>query len=121
MFNLKILIFTIAILICNILYANSRPEWFIPPPLDPTGLELETVEIDDGVFALLSNKPFTDNAGFVVGEDFFLVIDAHFNGEMGNQIISAVNEVTDLPVECSKNSSEVGISTGSVSRVLNTC
>lgn len=98
-FNLKILIFTIAILICNNLYANSRPEWFIPPPLDPTGLELETVEIDEGVFALLSNKPFTDNSGFVVGEDFVLVIDAHFNGEMGNQIISAVKKVTDLPIK----------------------
>ena len=69
MFNLKILIFTIAILICNILYANSRPEWFIPPPLDPTGLELETVEIDDGVF-LIDDLVFAlDDLNLGLGEN----------------------------------------------------
>ena len=92
MFNLKSLVFIGLFLICTILHANNRPEWFIPPPLDPTGVELETLEIDEGVFALLSNTPFADNTGFVVGENSVLVIDAHFTGEMGEQIIAAVKK-----------------------------
>jgi len=99
MFNLKSLVFIGLFLICTILHANNRPEWFIPPPLDPTGVELETLEIDEGVFALLSNTPFADNTGFVVGENSVLVIDAHFTGEMGEQIIAAVKKVTDLPIK----------------------
>ena len=99
MFNLKALVFIGLYSICMILYANDRPEWFVPPPLDPTGVELETLEIDDGVFALLSNTPFADNTGFVVGENSVLVIDAHFTGEMGKQIIAAVKKVTNLPIK----------------------
>ena len=72
---------------------------FIPPPLDPSGVKLETVELYDGVFALMSNTPFADNSGFVVGDDFVLVIDAHFTGNMGKQIIDAVKKITDLPIK----------------------
>ena len=80
-------------------FSNERPPWFIPPPLDPTGVELETKKLDEGVYALLSNTPFADNAGFIVGKDCVLVVDAHFNGEMGLQIIESVKKVTNLPIK----------------------
>ena len=99
MFDLKSLVFIGLFLICTILHANDRPDWFVPPPLDPTGVKLEALEIDEGVFALLSNTPFADNTGFVVGENSVLVIDAHFTGEMGEQIIAAVKKVTNLPIK----------------------
>src|SRR5688500_9491292 len=53
-----------------------RPPAFIPPPLNPTGVVLETRRLDEGVYALLANTPFTDNGGFVVGKNAVLVIDA---------------------------------------------
>ena len=99
MFNLKTLCLISTFLFCSIFYANTRPEWFVPPPLDPSGVELETVKLHDGVFALMSNTPFADNSGFVVGDDAVLVIDAHFTGNMGKQIIDAVKKVTDLPIK----------------------
>ncbi|MFL2704389.1 MAG: MBL fold metallo-hydrolase [Gammaproteobacteria bacterium] len=95
---LKILVITLGLNFTN-LSANDRPEWFIPPPLNPEGVQLETVKLDDGVYALLSNTPFADNAGFIVGKDSVLVVDAHFNGKMASQIITAVREVTNLPIE----------------------
>ena len=70
MFNLKTLFLISTFLFCSAFYANARPEWFVPPPLDPSGIKLETVELYDGVFALMSNTPFADNSGFVVGDDF---------------------------------------------------
>ena len=95
---LKILLVTLGLNLNN-LSANDRPAWFIPPPLNPEGVELETVKLDDGVYALLSNTPFADNAGFIVGTNSVLVVDAHFNGKMASQIITAVREVTNLPIE----------------------
>jgi cyclase len=95
---LKILLITLGLNFNN-LSANDRPAWFIPPPLNPEGVELETVKLDDGVYALLSNTPFADNAGFIVGTNSVLVVDAHFNGKMASQIITAVREVTNLPIE----------------------
>ena len=99
MLHLKSLPVLVVFLFCSIASSNSRPEWFIPPPLDPSGVKLETVELYDGVFALMSNTPFADNSGFVVGDDFVLVIDAHFTGNMGKQIIDAVKKITDLPIK----------------------
>ena len=82
--------------------AESAPstlaEGFPPPPLHPGGALLETKELAPGVYALVSNKPPTDNSGFVVGEDGVLVIDAHINGEMANKIQAAVRRVTDKPI-----------------------
>lgn len=95
---LKILLVTLGLNFNN-LSANDRPAWFIPPPLNPEDVELETVKLDDGVYALLSNTPFADNAGFIVGTNSVLVVDAHFNGKMASQIITAVREVTNLPIE----------------------
>ena len=99
MLHLKSLLVLVVFLFCSIASSNPRPEWFIPPPLDPSGVKLETVELYDGVFALMSNTPFADNSGFVVGDDAVLVIDAHFTGNMGKQIIDAVKKVTDLPIK----------------------
>ena len=99
MFNLKTLCLISTFLFCSTFYANARPEWFVPPPLDPSGVELETVKLHDGVFALMSNTPFADNSGFVVGDDAVLVVDAHFTGNMGKQIIDAVKKITDLPIK----------------------
>ena len=98
MLHLKSLLAVLVFLFCSIASSNARPEWFVPPPLDPSGAKLETVELYDGVFALMSNTPFADNSGFVVGDDAVLVIDAHFTGSMGKQIIDAVKKVTDLPI-----------------------
>ena len=68
------------------------------PPLHPEGAVLETHELAPGVYALISNKPPTDNSGFVVGEKGVLVIDAHINGDMARQIQTRVREVTDKPI-----------------------
>ena len=76
----------------------AAPEGFIPPRLNPTGAELETRELDDGVYALVSTIPGVDNSGFVVGSRGVLVIDAHINGTMAGKIQVAVRAVTDLPI-----------------------
>ena len=59
---------------------TQAPPGFIPPPLNPTGVWLETKELAPGVYGLLCSKPPVDNSGFVVGEHGVLVIDAHING-----------------------------------------
>ncbi len=74
------------------------PAGWLPPPLDPTGVQLRTKELASGVYALLSPKPPVDNSGFVVGERGVLVIDAHINGTMARQIQAAVRAVTDKPI-----------------------
>jgi cyclase len=74
------------------------PAGWLPPSLDPTGVELQTKELAPGVYALLSPKPPVDNSGFVVGERGVLVIDAHINGAMARQIQAAVRAVTDKPI-----------------------
>ena len=76
----------------------GAPEGFIPPPLHPEGVELQTKELSPGVYALLSGAPAVDNSGFVVGDRGVLVIDAHINGEMAGQIQDAVRAVTDKPI-----------------------
>ena len=71
---------------------------FLPPPLHPKGVRLETKELAPGVYALLSNRPGVDNSGFVVGDRGVLVIDAHINGDMARQIQHAVRQVTAKPI-----------------------
>ena len=74
------------------------PVGWVPPPLDPTGVQLRTQQIGPGVYALLSSRPPVDNSGFIVGEKGVLVIDAHINGAMARQIQAAVRAVTDKPI-----------------------
>ena len=74
------------------------PKGWLPPPLDPAGVQLQTKELAPGVYALLSSRPPVDNSGFVVGEKGVLVIDAHINGAMARQIQAAVRKVTDKPI-----------------------
>ncbi len=74
------------------------PAGWLPPPLDPTGVQLQTKQLAPGVYALLSTRPPVDNSGFIVGEKGVLVIDAHINGAMARQIQDAVREVTDKPI-----------------------
>ena len=74
------------------------PEGFFPPPLHPEGITLETVPLGKDVYALLSNHPGVDNSGFIVGERGVLVIDAHINEEMAQQIQDAVKRVTRKPI-----------------------
>lgn len=82
----------------NIVIAQSPPEGFVPPALNPDGVTLSVKPLGNNVYALLSSKPPVDNAGFVVGEDGVLVIDAHINEKMAKQIIHAVRSVTDKPI-----------------------
>ena len=77
---------------------STLAEGFPPPPLHPEGVVLETRELAPGVYALVSNKPPTDNSGFVVGENGVLVIDSHISGDMARQIQARVREVTDKPI-----------------------
>ena len=77
---------------------TTLAEGFPPPPLHPEGVVLETRELAPGVYALVSNKPPTDNSGFVVGEKGVLVVDSHINGDMARQIQARVREVTDKPI-----------------------
>ncbi len=74
------------------------PAGWVPPPLDPTGVQLQTQELAPGVYALISSRPPVDNSGFIVGEKGVLVIDAHINGAMARQIQAAVRAVTDKPI-----------------------
>ncbi len=74
------------------------PAGWLPPPLDPTGVQLQTKELAPGVYALISPRPPVDNSGFIVGEKGVLVIDAHINGAMARQIQAAVRAVTDKPI-----------------------
>lgn len=84
------------------------PPGFVPPPLHPGRVVLETRRLSEGVYALMANTPFNDNAGFIVGKEAVLVIDSHFNGEMGLQIIEAVRRVTDLPIKYLLNTNAFG-------------
>src|SRR6266446_5130186 len=77
---------------------TQAPPGFIPPPLNPTDVRLETKELAPGVYGLLSSKPPVDNSGFVVGEHGVLVIDAHINGAMAGMIQTAVRQVTNNPL-----------------------
>src|SRR6266700_415543 len=77
---------------------TQAPPGFIPPPLNPSGVRLETKELAPGIYGLLSSKPPVDNSGFVVGEHGVLVIDAHINGAMAGLIQTAVRQVTNKPI-----------------------
>lgn len=78
--------------------AQAPPPGFVPPALHPDGATLEVTPLGNNVYALMSSKPPVDNAGFVVGEKGVLVIDAHIDGKMAEQIISAVRSVTNKPI-----------------------
>ena len=78
--------------------AFEPPAGWLPPALDPTGVQLQTQELAPGVYALISSRPPVDNSGFIVGDNGVLVIDAHINGTMARQIQAAVRAVTDLPI-----------------------
>lgn len=84
------------------------PPGYIPPPLNPSGVTLETRRLADGVYALVANTPFTDNSGFVVGSDAVLVVDSQFNGRMGRQVLDAVHKVTDKPIRYLVNTNAFG-------------
>jgi len=88
--------------------ADAPPPGYLPPPLNPTGVVLETRLLSEGVYALLSNTPFADNAGFVVGAESALVVDSGFNGRIGQQIIDAVRRVTDKPIRYLVNTNAFG-------------
>ncbi len=76
----------------------DSPAGFISPPLHPEGITLVTRPLGSDVYALLSNHPGVDNSGFIVGEQGVLVIDAHINGNMAQQIQDAVGRVTQKPI-----------------------
>ncbi len=74
------------------------PDDFVKFELNPTGCELSIEELGPGVYALMSSLHNVDNAGFVIGDKGVLVIDAHINAAMGEQIQARVREVTDKPI-----------------------
>lgn len=74
------------------------PAGFVPPPIHPEGVTLITKPLGNNVYALLSNHRLVDNSGFIVGERGVLVIDAHINGDMAQQIQDAVARVTRKPI-----------------------
>ena len=74
------------------------PDGFAKFELDPTGCELSIEELGPGVYALMSSLYNVDNAGFIVGENGVLVIDAHICVAMAEQIQARVREVTDKPI-----------------------
>src|SRR2546427_5043545 len=80
---------------------TQAPPGFIPPPLNPSGAQLETKELAPGVYGLLSSKPPVDNSGFVVGEHGVLVIDAR-SEEHTSELQSQSNLVCRLLLEKKK-------------------
>lgn len=77
---------------------TELPENFVYPPLHPASVQLETLKLYEGTYALLSNSGAVDNSGFIVGERAVLVIDSHINGRMAQQIIDAVHRITEKPI-----------------------
>ena len=49
MLDLKSLFILVVFLFSSIALSSARPSWFVPPPLDPSGVNLETVEVHEGV------------------------------------------------------------------------
>ncbi len=92
----------------KILGWTDFPEDFPRFFLDPAGCTLSIQEIGKGVYALLSSIPNVDNAGFVVGEEGVLVIDAHISIPMARQIQARVRQVTDKPIRYLVNSNYHG-------------
>src|SRR2546425_4433241 len=92
----------LALLLCLAVIAIPRighgQAGFVAPPLNPTGVQLETKQLGAGVYALLASRPPVDNNGFVVGERGVLVIDAHINGAMARETQAAVRRVTQKPI-----------------------
>ena len=77
---------------------KERPADYQGPNLDPEGLELQPVELGEGVYALMANIPPKDNNGLVVGNNAALVIDAGINGAVSRQIQGIVARLTDKPL-----------------------
>ena len=76
-------------------FGTPAPPGFTPPFLDPTGVDLSTRKLADGVYALLSSNRIADNSGFIVGDRGVLVIDSHVNAAMAGKIMSAVAGITN--------------------------
>lgn len=74
------------------------PSGWLPPPVNPTSVDLTTRKLAPGVYALLSTRPPVDNGGFIVGTRGVLVVDAHINATMANKIQAAVRKVTEKPI-----------------------
>lgn len=64
---------------------------------DFTGFEFLTKQVGPHSYALLAPAAVT-NAGFVVGRDAVLVIDAHLTPTGARKILEAVRAVTSLPI-----------------------
>ena len=72
------------------------PVGWLPPPLDPTGVELQTKQIAPGVYALLSSRPPVDNSGFIVGEKGVLPIPT-LVAYIFSSILTALSTALTLP------------------------
>jgi hypothetical protein len=79
-----------AALLAAVAVAAAAPRVHAGPPdpaevfhgvLSPDGLEFETHELAPGVYALMANKTFVTNSGFVVGDHGVLVIDTHVTAQ----------------------------------------
>ncbi|MEU6586512.1 MBL fold metallo-hydrolase [Nocardia sp. NPDC046763] len=77
---------------------SERPQDYLGPNLNPTGLVLNPRELGPGVFALLANIPPKDNNGVIIGRDAALVIDAGINATVSHQIQDIVGNLTDRPL-----------------------
>lgn len=76
----------------------ERPPGFLAPNLSPVDLKLNPVELTDGVYALMADRPPKDNNGLVVGTRAALVVDAGVTPSIGEQIQRIAAELTDKPV-----------------------
>ena len=74
------------------------PTGWLPPPVNPTSINLATRQLSPGVYALISSRPPVDNGGFIVGTRGVLVIDAHINATMANKIRAEMKKVTEKPI-----------------------
>ncbi|MBW2734202.1 MAG: MBL fold metallo-hydrolase [Deltaproteobacteria bacterium] len=77
---------------------RRAPQWFRPPDLDPRGVTLEPVALGAGVWGLMADRSPVNNCGFIVGEREIMVVDAHLNAVMAGQVLSAVRQVSQLPI-----------------------
>jgi len=61
-------------------------------------LAFETLELSPNVYALLAQRKYATNSGFIVGDRGVLVIDAHIHEITARRIQEAIRAVTDKPI-----------------------
>ena len=75
--------------------AMAQPQ---PQSQPPDGPRFELKPVGPGVYAVIGGPRAGSNAGFVIGDDGVLVIDALGFPEAGQELLDAIRKITDKPI-----------------------